>query len=145
MGSASLQPGFSLSGRRFWVLAALLFLFSFGLRLETLQSVYHPDDSPETSLAGATASIQHPPSYPLHSLLNLAASGVLPGNPGFQSAVLAAALASLALVLLVQLGLLIASSLPSGLKLSNLPIRLLTLAFVAGALTQPQAWFQGLS
>lgn len=145
MGSVTLQPGFSLSGRRFSVLAALLFLVALGLRLATLQSVYHPDDSPETSLAGAIAGIQHPPSYPLYTLLTRAAVLVLPGNPGFQSAVLAASLSSLALVLLVSLGLAAVGSLENNPKLPLLPFQLLALAFLLGALTQPQLWFQGLS
>ena len=40
----------------------------------------HPDDSPETIIAGATLSIQHPPGYPLHSLLGRPAVLALPGS-----------------------------------------------------------------
>ena len=40
---------------------AALFLLAWALRLATLHSTLHPDDSPETVLAGATGGIQHPP------------------------------------------------------------------------------------
>ena len=145
MGSVSLQPGLSLSGRRFWVLAALLFLVSFGLRLATLQSVYHPDDSPETVLAGALGGIQHPPSYPLYTLLTRAAALILPGNPGYQAAVLAAGLASMAIVLLAALALRVLGTLPAAIQPSPWIRPLLTLAFILGSVTLPQLWFQGLS
>lgn len=74
------------------LLAAAIFLAIFGVYLATLNPVFHADDSPETSACAYTLGIQHPPGYPLPTLLGKIATLLLPfGNPGFRVNVMAAA------------------------------------------------------
>jgi tetratricopeptide (TPR) repeat protein len=84
---------------------------AFGLNLATLSPAVHPDDSPETVTAGATLSIQHPPGYPLHSMLGRLAALGLPGGAAFRVNLLAAFLGALGLVLFAHCLRLIASEL----------------------------------
>ncbi len=81
------------------LLAAFLFLGAFGLNLATLSPAVHPDDSPETVTAGATLSIQHPPGYPLHSMLGRLAVLSLPGGAAFRVNLLSAFFGALGLLL----------------------------------------------
>jgi hypothetical protein len=145
MRSTLLQPSLSPLPRRKVLAAAAFFLLAFALRLATLHSAFHPDDSPETILAGALGGIQHPPSYPLYTLLERLACLTLPGGPAFQSNLLAALLSSLSALVLVFLALVLASGLPLQAPGASWSHRLWILALAAGALTQPQLWFQGLS
>ena len=72
--------------------ASVAFLTAFCLYVRTLSPAFHPDDSPETITAGATLSHQHPPGYPLHSLLGRVSVLANP-NPKKSPARLSAALA----------------------------------------------------
>jgi hypothetical protein len=78
----------------------LLFLALWGLRLATAQSAFQADDSPETAAAGALLGIQHPPGYPLPSLLGRLASLGLPGSPALAQNLAAGLWACLACCLL---------------------------------------------
>jgi len=82
---------------------AALFVVVFGLYLRTLSPAFHPDDSAETITAGATLGVQHPPSYPLHSLLGRLAVALGPGPASFDVNLLAAFAAALAAVLAASL------------------------------------------
>jgi tetratricopeptide (TPR) repeat protein len=94
--------------RRLALGLAGLFLLAFGLYLRALSPAFHPDDSPETITAGATLSIQHPPGYPLHSLLGRLATVLGPGPATFNINALSAFAAAigvvLAALLLLRLG-----------------------------------------
>ena len=79
--------------------AALLFLAVFGLYTHTLSPAFHPDDSPETITAAFTLSHQHPPGYPLHSLLGRVAVLGSPGGPAFSVNLVAAFFGALAVAL----------------------------------------------
>lgn len=46
-----------------------------------MEPAFQADDSPETAAAGALPGIQHPPGYPLPTLLGRLASLGFPGNP----------------------------------------------------------------
>lgn len=80
------------------VLAAQ-FLFVFGLYLHTLSSAFHPDDSPETIACAVVLGIQHPPGYPLHTLLGRLAVVLGPGPAAFNVNLLAAFLGAVSSVL----------------------------------------------
>lgn len=85
--------------RRFSLALAGLFLLAMAVYLHALSPAFHPDDSPETITAGATLSIQHPPGYPLHSLLGRLATVLGPGPATFNINALSAFFGALALVL----------------------------------------------
>jgi tetratricopeptide (TPR) repeat protein len=90
----------ALSPRRQRILlAAFCFTAAFALYVKTLSPAFHPDDSPETITAGATLSFQHPPGYPLHSLLGRLATLLGPGGPAFNVNLLAAVGGALAVAL----------------------------------------------
>lgn len=90
----------TLQRERSWILAlAALFLLAFGAYLRALSPAFHPDDSPETITAGATLSVQHPPGYPLHSLLGRLAAALGPGPAAFNINALSALAAAVAVVL----------------------------------------------
>jgi tetratricopeptide (TPR) repeat protein len=91
--------------RRRLLLAALLFAGFSLLYLHGASPAFHPDDSPEAITCGATLSIQHPPGYPLHSLLGRLACLALPGTPAWGVTALAALLGSLSVALLFWLAL----------------------------------------
>lgn len=82
------------------LLAAGIFLATFIVYLHTLNPVFEGDDSGETIAACATLGIQHPPGYPLHTLLGRTASLVPLGNPGFRLNLMAAFFGSLTVALL---------------------------------------------
>jgi tetratricopeptide (TPR) repeat protein len=85
--------------RRLTLGLAALFLVGFGFYGHALSPAFHPDDSAETITAGVTLSVQHPPGYPLHSLLGRLAFRLGPGPAAFNINALAAFCAALALVL----------------------------------------------
>lgn len=78
---------------------AAIFLLGFGVYLHALSPAFHPDDSPETITAAATLSVQHPPGYPLHSLLGRMAVLLGPGPATFNVNALAAFFGALSLLL----------------------------------------------
>ncbi|HTB33281.1 MAG TPA: DUF2723 domain-containing protein [bacterium] len=78
---------------------ALCFLAAFGLYLHGLSPAWHPDDSAETITAGATLGLQHPPGYPLHSLLGRCAVLLGPGPAPFNINAMAAFFAALSVAL----------------------------------------------
>jgi tetratricopeptide (TPR) repeat protein len=78
---------------------ALLFLAVFSLYAHGLSPAWHPDDSAETITAGATLGLQHPPGYPLHSLLGRLAVLLGPGPAPFNVNLLAAFCGALAVAL----------------------------------------------
>src|ERR1700733_11853030 len=73
-----------------------LFLGLWAFRMATIQSAFQADDSPETASAGAQLGIQHPPGYPLPTILGRLAVLAFPGNPAFSQNVEAAVWACLA-------------------------------------------------
>ena len=70
--------------------SGLLFLAVFGLYLRGLSPAFHPDDSAETITAGVTLSMQHPPGYPLHTVLARLAAVAMPGGAPFRVNLVAA-------------------------------------------------------
>ena len=106
----------TLSFRRQQALSlALLFLAVFGLYAHGLSPAWHPDDSAETITAGATLGLQHPPGYPLHSLLGRLAVVGGPGPAPFDVNLLAAFAGAAAVTLAAALmGLLAAGLAPAG-------------------------------
>jgi tetratricopeptide (TPR) repeat protein len=95
-----MKPLLSLPPPRRRALAlAALFLLAFGAYLRSLSPAFHPDDSPETITACVTLSVQHPPGYPLHSLLGRLAVLLGPGPAAFNVNAFSAFAASLALLL----------------------------------------------
>jgi tetratricopeptide (TPR) repeat protein len=104
--------------KRKGILSALFFLAFFGLYLKTLSPAYHPDDSPETITAAATLSIQHPPGYPLHSLLGRLAVLVFPGAAPFRVNLLSAMLGALGLLVMAHAAALAAGEVLGELSLS---------------------------
>src|SRR6185369_17055855 len=84
-------------------LFSLVFVSIFSLYLLTLGPSFQPDDSPETIASFVNLTPQHPPGYPLHTLLGrLFELGVV-GNTAFQANLLSAILGSLGVLLLVAL------------------------------------------
>jgi hypothetical protein len=77
-------------------LVCLIFLAFWALRLGTAESAFQSDDSPETAAAGALAGIQHPPGYPLNSLLGRLSTLCFPGNPALAQNLMASLWACLA-------------------------------------------------
>ena len=73
-----------------------LFLGPFAVFLHTMTGCFGVDDSPETISAMAMLEHQHPPGYPLFTLLGRLAIMVPVGGPGFRIALLAAVGAALA-------------------------------------------------
>jgi hypothetical protein len=135
MLTSPLQPSIRWSFRTQTLAALSFFLLCWWLRLATLHSAFHPDDSPETALAGALPGIQHPPGYPFYTLLSHVACRVLPGTPGFQVALLAAWLGCLC-----SLGLLV-----GGIRMIHGAKPWVLAAYAVGCATLPQLWFQGQS
>jgi tetratricopeptide (TPR) repeat protein len=118
-------------------LSSLLFLAAFSLDLATLSPAVHPDDSPETVTAALTLSIQHPPGYPLHSMLGRLAVLSLPGGAAFRVNLLSALMGSLGLLLFAWVARDLASEL-AGRELG------LAYAFSPAAILAVSAslWFQ---
>ena len=74
----------------------LSFLGSLAVYLHTMTGSFGVDDSPETISAMAMLEHQHPPGYPLFTLLGRLAILLPVGGPGFRAALLAAVGAALA-------------------------------------------------
>ena len=80
--------------------AAVLALILWGFYLRTLSPAFPPDDSPETITAAVTLGIQHPPGYPLPTLLGRCAVLALPlGSMAWRVNLLSAGLGVLAALL----------------------------------------------
>jgi tetratricopeptide (TPR) repeat protein len=77
----------------------LQFLGTLAVFLHTLSASFGVDDSPETISAMAMLEHQHPPGYPLFTLLGRLALLLPVGGPGFRISLLAASGAALAAVL----------------------------------------------
>jgi hypothetical protein len=80
-----------------------VFLACLAAYLPTLNPAFRADDSPETITAGVTLGIQHPPGYPLQTLLGRLASGLPLGAPAFRLNLFSALCAALACALLAAL------------------------------------------
>ncbi|MBN2754579.1 MAG: DUF2723 domain-containing protein [Candidatus Goldbacteria bacterium] len=72
------------------VIASFVFIAVFFVYLHTLNPVFHANDSPETAACAVTLGIQHPPGYPLFSLVGKIFTFIPAGNPGFRVNLLAA-------------------------------------------------------
>ena len=82
--------------RRWSALFALTALALWGVYVRTASPAFPPDDSPETITAAATLGIQHPPGYPLATLLGRVAVAAIPlGPPAVRVDLLSALLAVL--------------------------------------------------
>ena len=85
------------------LLPVAVFLVCLAAYLPTLDPAFRADDSPETITASMTLGIQHPPGYPLHTLLGRLA-GLLPlGAPAWRLNFFAALCAALGCALLAAL------------------------------------------
>jgi len=78
--------------------SAVLFLLVFGVYVRTLDPVFHADDSPETISCSYTLGIQHPPGYPLPTLIGKIFTFIPAGNIGFRVNLQAAFFGGLAAV-----------------------------------------------
>lgn len=82
------------SGRTLALGLASVSLLLWAAYLWSLSPAFPPDDSPETITACFGLGIQHPPGYPLHTLLGrLAVWGLPLGSPAWRVNLLSAALA----------------------------------------------------
>jgi len=90
------------------LLPAAVFLVCLALYLPTLNPSFRADDSPETITAAVTLGIQHPPGYPLQTLLGRLASLAPLGAPAWRLNLLAAVCGALACALLAGLTQLLA-------------------------------------
>lgn len=61
-----------------------VFVLIFFIYLKSLNPVFHADDSPETIACSYTLGIQHPPGYPLPTLIGKIFSLLPAGNIGFR-------------------------------------------------------------
>jgi tetratricopeptide (TPR) repeat protein len=119
----------NLEQRRTWLVGALVFVAMAACTLPNLNPAFNADDSPETAACAATLGIQHPPGYPLDSLLGRLGVLVLPGNPGLAvnalsalCACLACGLLAAALYLLLTRGAGLRALPSSALAQSGLPL-----------------------
>lgn len=64
---------------------ALIFLFFFGVYVFSMAPSFNSDDSPETALAQLTLGIQHPPGYPLNTLVGKIFTLVPLGGASFRA------------------------------------------------------------
>ena len=126
--------------RRASLALALLFLAAFGLYLAGLSPAWHPDDSAETITAGATLGLQHPPGYPLHSLLGRCAVLLGPGPAPFNINALAAFMAALSVALAAAL--LFALGRDVAPEADELPLGGLALGGAAVIAVTQTLWFQ---
>lgn len=77
-----------------------IFFGVFFVYLITLNPVFHADDSPETIACSYTLGIQHPPGYPLPTLIGKISSLIPIGNIGFRCNLQAALFAVLVNIIL---------------------------------------------
>lgn len=94
------------------LLAGAVFLACLCAYLPTLNPAFRADDSPETMATAVTLGIQHPPAYPLQTLVGRLASLLPLGAPAWRLNLLAAVLGALACAL--------AAALAHGLALEGL-------------------------
>ena len=92
-----------------------LFLLLFGAYLATLNPAFRADDSPETIASCVTLGIQHPPAYPLHTLVGRIFSLLPIATPAWRLNLMAAFFGALCCVLLAASVLLWSESLGAGL------------------------------
>jgi hypothetical protein len=85
------------------LLPAAVFLACLALYLPTLNPAFRADDSPETITAAVTLGIQHPPAYPLQTLLGRLAAMVPVGAPAWRLNCFAAFCGALACALVACL------------------------------------------
>jgi tetratricopeptide (TPR) repeat protein len=85
------------------LVCATVFVASFVAYLFTLNPAFRADDSPETITACATLGIQHPPGYPLHTLVGRLFQILPLGSPAWRGNLQAAFCGSLAAALLTAL------------------------------------------
>ena len=72
------------------LLTAIVFLICLKAYLGTLNPVFRADDSPETITAALTLGIQHPPGYPLHTIVGRLFTLPAIGSPAFRVNLMAA-------------------------------------------------------
>ena len=66
------------------LIALLIFLGVMAVYIRTLQPVFNFDDSPETIACAYTLGIQHPPGYPLPTLIGKLFTFLPFANTGFK-------------------------------------------------------------
>lgn len=81
-----------------FILSLIIFLFSFYIYVITLNPVFHANDSPETVACAWTLGIQHPPGYPLATMLGKIFTFIPVGNIGFRVNLLSAFFGSLSVL-----------------------------------------------
>ncbi len=112
------------------LLAALGGLFLWAVYQQSLCPAFPPNDSPETITAAYTLGIQHPPGYPLDSLLGRVAMLAWPvGSPAWRMNCLSALMAVLTCLLLARW-----TRRAAGLLKAGFPFWTLQGATLAGAL-----------
>jgi tetratricopeptide (TPR) repeat protein/uncharacterized membrane protein YqaE (UPF0057 family) len=72
------------------VTSIIIFLAVLAVYIVSLNPVFHANDSPETTACAFTLGIQHPPGYPLFSLMGKIFTFIPCGNIGFRVNLLAA-------------------------------------------------------
>ncbi len=82
------------------LIALLIFLGVMAVYIRTLQPVFNFDDSPETIACAYTLGIQHPPGYPLPTLIGKLFTFLPFANTGFKINLQAAFFGALSIVLL---------------------------------------------
>ncbi len=81
----------------------LVFLACWAAYAHTLNPAFRADDSPETIAASVTLGIQHPPAYPLYTLMGRLFSFIPLGAPAFRLNFMAAFFGALACAALERL------------------------------------------
>jgi hypothetical protein len=81
--------------RRLACAHALIFLAIFGVYLHALNPAFRADDSPETAASCVILGIQHPPAYPLFTLVGRLATFIPLATPAWRINLLAALFGSL--------------------------------------------------
>ena len=81
------------------IVPLLIFFTVFFVYLHTLNPVFHADDSPETAACSYTLGIQHPPGYPLPTLMGKISTFLPFASAGFRVNMQAAFFGSLLAVL----------------------------------------------
>jgi tetratricopeptide (TPR) repeat protein len=93
----------ALEQRLRWLLPAAVFLACWAVYLPTLNPAFRADDSPETTAAAYTLGIQHPPGYPLHTVIARVLMQVPLGAPAWRGNLFAALCGALACAFLASL------------------------------------------
>jgi tetratricopeptide (TPR) repeat protein len=122
------------------VIIAFFFLCAV-LYLENMAPSFNSDDSPETTLAYCTLGIQHPPGYPLASLIGKIFTLIPLGGVSFRANIAAAALNILAAFVLYLLAALVFGKAIK--KRDDGLIQAAALAAAAIFVFSSSAWLQG--